>query len=263
MNKKDFRLAQIIQLMQEHGGRMSVSDLSRHLNVSDMTIRRDLAELQAHNLVERFHGKALLNKNHIGGNFQNIENDYALLDESEKHNEEKRRIGQYAATLIQEGDIIIIDSGSTTDHMVNFIPQDYRLTVACCNLNIVQKLCTHPNVDIMLAGGRLHQRDLMFESTEGIDFLRTIRANKSFISASGVHEKLGLTCAHNYEVISKQTMLQSAVEKILLIDSSKFGTVKTVFFASLPEIDIIVTDSGISPEWQEIITGHGIELRII
>lgn len=263
MNKKDSRLGRIIRLMQEHGGSISVHDLSEILHVSDMTVRRDLNELQSHHLIERYHGRAVLTKEHLIGNFQNIENEYALPAESEKNSDEKTRIGQFAASLIQKGDIISIDSGSTTDLMANYIPEAYPLTVVCYNLNIVQKLWKYPNINILLAGGLLHHRDMMFDSPEGIDFLRTVRANKAFVSASGVHKKLGLTCALAYEVSPKQALLQSSAQKILLADSSKFGTVKTVYFAGLSEIDMIVTDNGISQEWKEMIQNLNIELCIV
>ncbi len=263
MSKKEARLANIIHLLQEHSGDLSVRDLSQTLNVSDMTIRRDLDILQEQNLIERSHGRASLCQLPSNAIIQNIEKNYALPIESQKNNDKKIQIGKFASSLVEEGSIIAVDSGSTVDYMIDYIPQDYRLTIACCNLNVVQKLWNHPNINLLLSGGRFHRRDLMFESIEGINFLRTIRTNKVFLSASGVHEKLGLTCALSYEVISKQTLLQSAMQKILLVDSSKFGTVKTVYFANLSDIDVIITDKGISPEWIDIITDLNIELHIV
>jgi DeoR family deoxyribose operon repressor len=116
---------------------------------------------------------------------------------------------------------------------------------------------------ILMAGGFFHKSDMMFESAEGLRFLQGIRANKVFLSASGVHEELGLTCAHNYEVLGKQTIIKSALKKILLVDSGKFDSIKTVFFAQLRDIDVIVTDSGISSKWRNIINGKDIELKIV
>jgi DeoR family deoxyribose operon repressor len=262
MGKKDMRLNALVRLLKENG-MISVKELSSRLKVSVMTVRRDLSELQDNGLVVRSHGGAALSQTGSVAQYENVEGIYTLYGESEKMYEEKRRIGKFAASILKEGDVIIVDSGSTACHVVDFLPELKEFTVACFNLNIIQKLWKMEHVHILVAGGFLHRSDMMFESAEGVKFLQGIRANKVFLSASGVHEKLGLTCAHTYEVLVKQAILQSALKKILLVDSSKFGAIKTVFFAQLGEIDIVVTDSGISREWQGIITGKGIELNIV
>jgi DeoR family deoxyribose operon repressor len=262
MGKKDTRLNMLIRMLRENGS-MMVNDLSSLLNVSTMTVRRDLDELQNNGLVTRAHGRAELSQPVPGAQYENIENVYTLHGESEKMFEEKKRIGKRAASMVERGEVILIDNGSTTNHVIDFLPDTDELTVACYNLNIVQKLWRMERVHILMAGGFFHRGDMMFESAEGLRFLQGIRANKVFLSASGVHEKLGLTCAHNYEVLGKQTIIQSALKKILLVDSSKFGSIKTVFFAQLREIDIIVTDSGISDDWKDIISSKGIDLKIV
>lgn len=262
MGKKNIRLNNLMHMIKEKGT-MRVTDLSEQLGVSLMTIRRDLDELQNNGLVERSYGKVSLSGPDSGALFENIENVYTLYGESEKMLEEKQRIGQFAASLIQPNEIVIFDNGSTTDQAANYIPNDYELTVASFNLNIAQKLHSLPNVKLLLAGGYFHHGDMMFESEQGVDFLKGIRANKVLLSASGIHEKLGLTCAHNYEVSVKRTIIRSALQTILLADSSKFGAIKTVFFAQLSEIDLIVTDSGLSQEWQDMIAAMGIELKIV
>ena len=261
MKKKDTRLNAMIRLLKENGN-MQVKELSRQLNVSSMTVRRYLVELQNSGIISRSHGKAKLTSSAISVQYENIENVYTLYDESEKMFEEKKLIGEYAAGMVKGGDVIIIDSGSTTNHIPDFLPDTEELTVVCYNLNILQKLWRLEHVHVLMAGGFFHRRDMMFESAEGLHFMQGIRADKVFFSASGVHEKLGLTCAHNYEVLFKQVIIQSALQKILLVDSSKFGRIKTVFFAQLSDADVIVTDSGIPEVWKEIITSKGIELII-
>lgn len=102
----------------------------------------------------------------------------------------------------------------------------------------------------------------MFESPEGISLIKKTRATKVFVSAAGVHENLGVTCSNNYEVLTKQAIINSSLEKILLVDSSKFGVVKSAYFADLDDFDTIITDDGISNEWKEIIHTKGIKLII-
>src|SRR5690606_3879851 len=99
----------------------------------------------------------------------------------------------------------------------------------------------------------------MFESAEGVSLIQRIRANKMFVSASGIHKELGITCANNYEVVTKRSALNSSYTKILLADSSKFGTIKQGYFAQLNDIDIIVTDNELSNNWRQFITEQGIK----
>jgi DeoR family deoxyribose operon repressor len=259
MNKKTQRLNLLISLLRSQGT-MYVTDIAKRLDVSEMTVRRDLDELQNDNFLERHHGKARFIKDSPVFGYENIENIYSLSSASQEMNEEKKRIAQRAVAFIKQGDVIIIDNGSTTDKIADYMPDDVSLTVACYNLNIAAKLSRKEKISILLAGGYYHPSDQMFESSEGLQFLRSVRAHKLFLSASGVHESLGMTCAHSFEVTVKQTILESALQKILVADSSKFGTVKTVFFSSIDNLDMIITDNGISDEWTEIIQNKGIEL---
>ena len=262
MKKKTQRLNALISLLRSHGT-MYVSDIAQKLGVSEMTARRDLDELRDNSVVERLHGKASLLKGSPIASYEDIENVYSLSSASQEMNEEKKQIAQYAAALIERGDVVIIDNGSTTDKIPDYMPDDKELTIVCYNLNIAAKVSRKEKISILLAGGYYHPTDQMFESLEGIQFLKSVRAHKLFLSASGVHESLGMTCAHSFEVTIKQTVLESALEKILVADSSKFGTVKTVFFSSMDNLDIIITDKGISGEWIEIIQNRGIKLIIV
>ena len=103
----------------------------------------------------------------------------------------------------------------------------------------------------------------MIESSYGNDLIKNQRASKFFMAASGVHEALGITCAHNYEVLTKRAAMQSSLTSVLLADSSKFGLVRTAYVAQLNEIDAIITDTGITQEWVNTIQSMGIALHIV
>lgn len=254
---KSKRLNQIVALLKKNRT-LSVKSLSNLLQVSEMTIRRDLNMLEADDMIIRSHGKASF-KNDSDSN----SDDYQLRSEKVKMNAEKDRIGKYAATLVEPGDVIIIDNGSTTDKLTKYIPNDINITVLCYNFNVLEQLVKKQYINIILAGGYYHRNDQMFESPHGINLIENIRATKLFISAHGIHKKLGMTCGNSYEVSTKRAILQSAETKILLADSSKFGRVRTAYFAQLNEIDAIVTDSGITQEWREFIEDIGITLYIV
>jgi len=102
----------------------------------------------------------------------------------------------------------------------------------------------------------------MFESPESLEMIRNFRATKAFVSASGVNSQFGVTCMNSYERETKKAVLLSSLRKILLVDSSKFGVIRSDYFARLSDFDEIVTDAGIPSEYSELIKDLGIVLRI-
>ncbi|MEI7884211.1 MAG: DeoR/GlpR family DNA-binding transcription regulator [Clostridia bacterium] len=259
MNKKIQRLNQLIEILKVRHY-VSVKELASHLEVSEMTIRRDLEILKSKQIAENIAGISVYNS------FQETsptQSEYNLSSEHDKHFVQKNAIAQFAASLIKQGEIIILDTGSTTEKIVPFIPKNSNLTILCYNMNILTKLHRRTDIQIILAGGIYHANTQLFESPEGIEFIRGIRAQKLFLSAAGIHSSLGITCANQYEVPGKQAVLGSSMEHILVADSSKFGSVKCAFFCNLSDIDVIVTDDSLSQEWCDIILALGIELHLV
>ena len=259
MNKKERRLNTLIQLLQD-SPRMSVKNLAQMLSVSDMTIRRDLQYLKENQLL-RWNLEDYPAGNLV--DYKNIEKEYSFQSDSVKYLQEKEKIGKYAASMIVPGDTLILDSGTTVAEMARYVPENQNLTVTCYNYGTLERLFRKSGIEITLSGGRLHSEDLMFESAYGNELIRNIRANKFFMATSGIHETLGLTCAHNYEVLTKRAAMESSAEVILLADSSKFGLVRTAYVTQLKDVSCIVTDSGITDEWKERIYNMGIKLEIV
>ena len=257
LNKKEKRINELVGIIKEQPT-LSVKNLAEILNVSEMTIRRDIDYLKSNNILTYAHGI-----NYLNNNASSVDNQYDLSTELTKYNAEKDKIGKFAATLIEPGDIVIIDSGTTTAAISKYVPENMNLTVLCYNYHTLSQLYNKQGISIIFPGGYYHHTDQMFESSEGLNLIKNHRANKLFIAASGVHEKLGMTCAHNYEVLTKRAVISSSLTKILLVDSSKFGLVHAAYFAHLNEIDAIVTDTGISKEWKAIIEEAGIKLYIV
>jgi len=195
MNKKERRINNLLALLQESPS-LSVKSLAEILNVSDMTIRRDLAYLRENKLFLRSHG--LLLQQEPASSIQNIENEYTLSSERTKFLEEKQRIGSFAACMIEANDTVILDSGTTITEMSRHIPEHLNLNVTCYNYYTLTQLFHKEGVNITLAGGTLHRDDQMIESSFGNDLIKSQRASKFFMAASGIHKALGITCAHNY-----------------------------------------------------------------
>ena len=195
MNKKERRINNLLALLQESPS-LSVKSRAEILNVSDMTIRRDLAYLRENKLFLRSHG--LLLHQEPASSIQNIENEYTLSSERTKFLEEKQRIGSFAACMIEANDTVILDSGTTITEMSRHIPEHLNLNVTCYNYYTLTQLFHKEGVNITLAGGTLHRDDQMIESSFGNDLIKSQRASKFFMAASGIHKALGITCAHNY-----------------------------------------------------------------
>ena len=223
-----------------------------------MTIRRDLALLAAQNKVRLVRAGAVLRTGFLDA----PASAFSLAAEGGLRAEEKKRIGAKAASLVEPDDVVIIDSGSTTEHLARCLPQDARLTVICFALNIMLEVSSRGKCTVVFAGGTLRSDTLVFQSAEGIDLVRHHRANKAFVSAGGVSDTLGVTCADPAEAELKKAAMQSAQSRILLVDSSKLGRVTPAWFAALKDFDAIVTDSGISLEYVEIARSLGITLHV-
>lgn len=259
MGKKTERIEKLMEILKVRGY-VSVRELSTLLNVSEMTIRRDIQLLKKHNVAENISGTTVYNPAHTG---IKEEQDYTLTREQQYKNTQKDAIGQLAASLVQKDDIIIVDTGSTTEKIIPYLPINQNISVLCYNINILMELRRNPGVNILFAGGRYHPNTQMFESSEGIDFIRSFRATKVFISAAGIHTDFGITCMHNYEVPTKHAILKSSVEKILVADSSKFGLIRSSFICDLSEMNAVITDNGLSPDWQDYFRANGITLYTV
>jgi DeoR family deoxyribose operon repressor len=252
------RLKQIVEILYKRE-KIQVRELAQLLDVSEMTIRRDLGALSESGIALNVRGLAMLNAR-LDMKAENGR--YSLQLAAHSHLKEKDRIGARAAALIDDEDCIIIDNGTTTERLARSIAPDLKITVLTPSLNIIGCLCNNPNISLICGGGYFHRDTSLFESLEGILLIDRIRANKVFVSTSGVHRILGVTCTNCYELTTKQAILRSGAEKILLTDSSKFGVIKTTFFAALDDFDRIVTDRNLSPEWADCIRERGIELTI-
>jgi DeoR family deoxyribose operon repressor len=255
--RKQERIQQIVETLRAQDlGVSSIRELAGRLEVSEMTIRRDLELLARENVVRLVHAGAVLVAPEASAPR------YSLAEAGARMSEEKRRIGRRAAALIQPEDIVIVDSGSTTECLVQAIPDGLPLTLLCFSLNVLVAAHRNKECRIVFAGGALHENTLMFESPEGAQLIRRYRANKAFLSASGVNDRLGVTCANSYEVETKKAAIASSLERILVADSSKFGRIHPSHFAELGDFSILVTDAGLPAESAAALRVGGIQVLI-
>ncbi len=258
VRSKQKRLADLKKMLQVENS-MKISEISDRLGVSPMTTRRDIDILAQEGIVKVLHGAVVYNSNDSSSGLSSY-----MLNVAENLNVEKKRdIGRYASSFIEANDIIFIDAGSTTESLAHFLPTEFPFTVVCYSINIFLAVAGHKNIDIILAGGSYNRKTTILEQQPGADILMNNRTRKAFISAGGIHRKLGVTCANQSECRVKQTALSATVDSFLLIDSSKFDSVHSCYFAGEDSFDHIITNRDAPDEYKKQLAEHHIDVHYI
>jgi DeoR family deoxyribose operon repressor len=260
MNKIKDRREKIISFLKSNNV-LSIKSLSELLKVSTMTIRRDLEILAEQNIVQFYHGGAVFNPNFL--EHESNPNDYLLQRQTLLHREEKTAIAYRASGMILPQETIMLDSGTTIYYLAKELHEDYKLTIIAWSLNIIEELIHKPQNGILVQGGIYHEETQMFENNQTLDIIKNSRASKTFISAGGFHLNLGITCPFHYEVETKRMAIKHSMTNVRLMDSSKFGKVCSAHMADAEDFQIVITDSGITPEYEDFIKSAGLELIIV
>ncbi len=258
LSRQEKRLNRIVKMLRL-ANPTTVNNLSSVMDVSHMTIRRDLEMLKDRNLVDIFHGGVILKED----SKQAKQHPYSLSYANKQMNQEKKHIAVKASALIKSEDTIILDTGSTMEYFARALPDCFPLTVICFTLNSLIHVSKMDKAEIIFSGGYFHENTLMFESKQGIDLIKEHPADTAFISASGISLEAGVSCSNNYEFTTKTEMIKSADKKVLLVDSSKFNKVKSTPFAELTDFDVIISDKGIPDEYRDYCKTHKIELILV
>lgn len=250
------RVNKICELIKMRNS-LTIRELAEILNVSIMTIRRDMNDILDDPEIQMIRGMFLYNPQ------REMEegSSYSVISASTEDQEAKIRIAEEAVSLVEAEDHILIDAGSTTEFFAKCLPENLKMTVLCFSLNILNIIIGKKDTSVILPGGMYHSSSMLFESREGIELIKNTRVNKAFISASGVNLRLGATCSAEFERELKKTALESAHTRILLVDSSKFNKLQKRYFADLKNFDIIITDKGLSNKIAAEIRSQKIELR--
>jgi DeoR family fructose operon transcriptional repressor len=238
--------------MIAEGRRATVLELSQALQVSEATIRRDLRLLEQRGVVQRTHGGAIAPSN---TGFEPT-----FLEKEDRAAEEKERIGRTAADLIQDGETVILDAGTTTAQIAKALRGRKGLTIITNAINIALELTHSPEIEVYLTGGTLKGSTLALVGPATEDILRGFYADKVFLGVNGVDLVRGLTTPSLSEARVKRVMLESARECILVADNSKFGEVAFAAIASLDMLDRVVSDSGLPEEFRDEFQRRKIEV---
>jgi len=246
MNKRERRLSQIEDYVNRNKI-VSIRTLSDLFDVAYMTIHRDLKHLAEEYRLSLMRGVALAK------NQEEDHLEYRFSEERESHPSEKKLIGERAAQMVEEDDVIIFDAGTTTEAIAAAVPPHYELTVITHALNIINYIHHNTTWNLIVPGGQYHRNSPLFESEKGCEYLRSMRATKAFVSASGVSLKLGVTCKNVFEIQMKNAILESSDTRILVVDSSKFDTVQVAHFAELSDFDMLISNRKFSTAEQQML----------
>ncbi len=252
LNASD-RHTQMIELLKRRGY-CSVVEMSQLLNVSPMTIRRDLHMLHEKHIVEITHGGAsFIASKRIEANFD---------IRTHEHLPEKQAIGRMAAELfIEAGDVIGIDGGSTTLEIVRNLP-NFPLTIVTHSLAAANVVAQNKQYSLIVLGGVLLHEANCLCGPQAIAALHTLNINKLFLGTSGLLIPDGLSCNDLTDAEVKQAFINSSRKTILCMDSSKIGRTYLARFAPLNIIDVLITDNDISDESRKAIEQQQIEIFI-
>lgn len=244
-------------------GAGSVSTLSVKFDVSETTIRRDLRLLEKEGQVERTHGGAISQRGDFDG-------PTIIAREKRKsiRASQKARMARYIASeFIDDGDNIALEGGTTANAIVPLLRDKADLTVVTNGLAVTNDLHTalrhNSDATILCCGGILRGVSSTFVGPVAEQFFRGFHVSKLFLSATGLTLEAGVTDPSMLETQVKRAMIAAAGKVIMVMDSSKFGVKSLLTVVSVEEIDILVTDEGISEELREGLAKRGVDVRVV
>ncbi len=248
------RRQHILSLIQKQG-RVLVDELSASLDLSKITIRKDLDFLQSRNLLVRTHGGAL--PAHAGAL-----SDPSIQEKKDLHHDEKIRIAKAAAAMVSEGQCIILDSGTTTSEIARALMSFKHLTIITNSLNIAADLA-QSNFEIIQTGGTLRKNSLSVVGPLAEDVLREMHADIVFLGVDGFDIQVGLTTPNVLEARVNRAMVEAAEKVVAVCDSSKFNRRSLSLIVPVSAVDHVITDSNLSPEEVKAIRDVGIKVTVV
>jgi DeoR/GlpR family transcriptional regulator of sugar metabolism len=242
---------QIILKMLETDQRVSSVQLAEILNVSDDTIRRDLNELDENGLLKKVHGGAI----------PKSPSPYKLSERINILHEEKIILAQKAQQFFKDGQVIILDNGSTNMEVARLMSPDLKATVFTTSIPIAQILCEHPNIELFMLGGKVFKDAQNTYGTEVIELLSKIRADIFLLGVCGMHHQIGVTMPDWGESVVKRKMVEISAKTIALVTADKLNTAENYVVCSYQQIDVMLTDNTISESQLVDYQGIGVEVQ--
>lgn len=242
-----------ISLILNKNGSIKVNDLSEYFKVSEATIRRDLQEMENRKILKRTHGGA------VKIDITNFEPSF--IDKKDEKHGQKLDIAGYAASIIKDGDTIVLDSGTTTLEIAKNISAK-NLTVITNSIDIAEELSNNKDLELIIAGGtlRFNTRAMVGRICENV--FKYFRVDKAFIGANGISAIDGITTPNFVEAQTKKAMIGAANKVFIVADSSKFENVCLSVICEVKDVTSIITSGDIADEVISDFESKGVDIVV-
>ena len=225
------RKQHILDILKKEG-RVIAKTLAQALDLSEDTIRRDLRELAKEGLLQRVHGGALPASSAVAdfATRQGIATDGKLA------------IARAAANMVQPGQIVLLDGGTTTVQLARTLPKTLAATVVTHSPSVAVELVSHPHVEVILIGGKLFKHSVVTVGTAALEALSRIRADTYFMGVTGVHPEAGLSTGDLEEAHMKKALSRHAAETVVLASHEKLGVASAYVVMPVTEMNGLVVE---------------------
>lgn len=239
----------------EKAGSVKTAELSALFDVSSMTIRRDLNYLAEEGIVTVTHGGAKLNAGSL--------TEHTMFYKEEKMVEEKRRIGEFCLRFMEEGNAVFIDTGTTARMVAEYMVDCSNMVAVTNSVTAGQSLAHVPGIRLIGAPGIFREKSMGFLGQMTCDFVKNLKLDILFLGAEGVDAKHGVTVPDAVDGETKRALVKQAEMVVVVADQTKIGASFFMSVASLPEIDVLVTNQGADPEEIRKIKEMGVEVYLV
>jgi DeoR family transcriptional regulator, aga operon transcriptional repressor len=244
----------ILEILNREG-RVLVLELAKRFETSQVTIRKDLEALHGHGLIHRTHGGALPAR-------EGALEDPTLREKEQLHHQEKLRIAEAAAGMVQEGQVVILDSGTTTTEIARALRHFRNLTIVTNAVNIAAEL-SGSAVEVILTGGTLRKNSFSLVGPIAEETLHRLHADLLFLGVDGFDVQYGLSTPNLLEAKVNRVMVEIAKRKVAVCDSSKFGRRSLSLIAAPSALDEVITDRGVPKTDARALKKAGIEVTLV
>jgi DeoR/GlpR family transcriptional regulator of sugar metabolism len=221
-----------------HDGKVLASELSKDLNVSEDTIRRDLRELAVAGMLQRVHGGALPLSPATA----------SFTERQQQAAGAKAAIARAAIQFIRQHQVIILDGGTTSLQVAQHLPYDLRATVITHSPPVASVLAEHPEIEVIVIGGKLYKHGLVAVGAATVEAYRNLRADLCFLGISSLHPEVGISTLDLEEAYVKRAIIASAAEVVAITSAEKLGTAAPYIVGPLSDLTHLVTEDSVSNE---------------
>lgn len=248
------RQAQVLRFVQQHT-RATVNELSVHFDVSVATVRRDLETLDEKGAITRFHGGAMA--------VQQAPPEQPVLQRGVEQAKAKQRIALAAVELIEDGDTIFLGSGTTVLETAKCLRGLRDLTVITNSVLILNELAETPNITVVGLGGMFRASEMSMIGHITEQALREVRAKKIIMGIHAIDVEHGLTNDYLPETMTDRAILGQGGKVIIVADHTKCGRVSTAFLAPINDIDTLIVDRDVVPEFIDEVNAKGVQVLVV